>query len=220
MGITGKVMTILISLLVLGLWPLFFGKFTDSALHSKYKISQVTTNGWFFLLSALIAIAFNVRMIVLDDRVSNKQQQDLKQELLDIKSAVKRNNSIYDTATKTIINTNTGDAAFIMQGENVSAHGFQINQNTNSTNILLEQDFLNMLQKVAKDYKIKSNDVYILIIRGTNGDVAKAEVIRLLVKNGYKIIGEGEADRPNLKNGLLVETFKTKLCVSIGNMPK
>lgn len=223
MSITGKIITILLSLLVLGLWPLFFGKFIDNRITSRYAVFQITLNGWAFLISALIAIILNIGMIVLDDKANKQQQQNLEEQLSDIQSAIKKSNSRYDSATKTIIrapiNINTGDAAFVLQGENVSAHGIQINQNANSSNVIIEQDFLSVLHKVSRDFKIDSKDVYILIIRGTNGAVAKEEIKRLLTKNGYKILGEGEADRPNLKSGVLVETLKDRLCVSIGNMP-
>lgn len=112
-------MTLIISILVVGLWPLFFPTFLDKSIPAKYSISQLTPNGIAFLVCVVVAIVLNCVLLVIDDRATSKKEaesakresESLKRELEnatalkenqtalhDIKKAIEKSGYILDSA--------------------------------------------------------------------------------------------------------------------------
>jgi len=76
MGFTAKVMGLLITIVILCVWPLIGGNFIDKNIPATYRISQLTSEGYYFLGVCLVAFILNLIALISEDRLNSKKDVD------------------------------------------------------------------------------------------------------------------------------------------------
>lgn len=80
MGFVWKAMALLVTIVIIGVWSVL-GNFVDKTIPATWRISQLTTEGYFFVAVCFLALILNLVVVIIDDRAVSKRDQETSNAL-------------------------------------------------------------------------------------------------------------------------------------------
>jgi hypothetical protein len=247
MGFTIKAMGLLLTIVVLVAWPLLGGNFINKNIPAKWLISQLTTQGYWFVGFCLLAFILNLLALIYDDRVNagkdfdntktQKQMSDniddISKKLKDITSALEKSGYKYDSVKKVIIAPQTTQT--ITHGSGVQNTGTIKNSIVAGGNVTINNNGEKQLTEDAKVSLVNyirrlmtRNDVDQVtfdLMSGSNLGSIKNQMKKAISESGVTNIGEtlGSIWQPDFTvDGILLMIEKKGnqrgLTIVFGNM--
>jgi hypothetical protein len=230
MNFAWKILLIVSSIILLSVYTTIF----EIVKHNRSDtnlFSRLTTSGKIYLVLVVGLIALNILVEVYAEKENNNNKQTLK----DIKLAVSKSGLYYDSISKSILNNN-----MIIQEGGVNIAGSTVSELHDvyvsppqkqyvdrSTDEVIDYELLNKEQLSAVDAlvdaqstKINSNCVYIFALYLKQQQKIVNQLVNHLYKRGFNVLRTGIFNPvPSVSDlGIAVEEYEKCIAIYVGKL--